>query len=177
MFAPKSNNRRISLLVLWVVLMAVIANHLSVKSTPNGPLLVIDEREIDLLGEMNIRWTAMITDCSPVSTLEPKDALYQQALKAVQDYSPPQSQKAHLVGVWQQDSWLLVEAQFDELLPSVVPLKSTGGDLSIVPQAVWSGYTAPWKATPFIRQYINKQAPELPSALINCFKPTTLGFR
>jgi hypothetical protein len=177
MNVPRSKNRRIYILLLLAVLIGVVSNHLNIRSTENGPLLVIDEKEFDVLGEIDMEWTALITDCSNVSSPQFNEWIYHEAIKVVQNYSPPQSRKTHVASVWQQDSWLLVETEFDELLPSVVPLKQSNGVFNIVPQAVWSGYTTPWKATPFIRKYIKNQAPELPSDLINCFRPQSRRFQ
>ena len=170
-------NRRISVLVLFLVLVGVILNHLSFKNSENGPLLVIDEREVDVLGEINNRWTSLVTDCSSVKTLNSADNNFQAALKVVQDYSPPQSRNSKVASVWVSGSWLLVESEFEELLPAVVPLKKSENGFQVVQEAVWSGYTRPWKAAPFIRQYISKQASEMPLKLLSCFNPQSNAFR
>jgi hypothetical protein len=46
----------------------------------------------------------------------------------------------------------------------------------IVPHAVWSGYTQSWTAAPYIRSYIEQQAPQMPAALTRCFDPQSQSF-
>jgi len=173
----KAKNRRIPIMVLVAVLLGVVLSHLSIKSTENGMLLVVDEREMDALGNLQNRWTSLTSSCDSVQMLHPEDDVYQEALMVLKAYSPPQSHQARVASVWQMGDWLLVESEFIDLLPAVVPLQRTGGGLQIVPEAVWSGYTLPWKAAPFIRQYIQKQSPQTPKSLLNCFEPQSQGFQ
>lgn len=177
MQSPKIKNRRISILVMIVLLLGVTINHLRVESTENGPMLIVDEKKVDILGELNNQWVSITTDCSQTVSLPLKDLHEHGAIRALKAYSPPQSEKAHVTGVWQLGEWFLVESEFDELFPSVVLIKKSANEFQIVPQALWSGYTRPWKAAPFIRQYISKQAPQVPMALINCYKPESKYFQ
>ena len=68
------------------------------------------------------------------------------------------------------------EAEFAELLPAVVLIDFSGAEPHIVSNAVWSGYTKPWKAAPFIREYLVRQVPELPPSLAACFDPQSPSF-
>jgi hypothetical protein len=61
-------------------------------------------------------------------------------------------------------------------VPSVVVLQTLNGKPQILPRAIWSGYTRPWVAAPFIRHYLATQAPEIPLTLLNCFKPQSRSF-
>jgi hypothetical protein len=174
---PKLKNRRISVLVLIAVLVGVLFSHVGYKNTENGLLLVVDAKEIDLIGDLNNRWTSLITPCDSVARLEVGDPDFQEALEALRQYSPPQSQKAKVASIWQMGNWMLVESEFEDLLPALVLLERVDNHPQIVPQALWSGYTIPFKAAPFIRQYIKKQSPNTPTQLLNCFKPQSASFQ
>jgi hypothetical protein len=71
---------------------------------------------------------------------------------------------------------MLIEVEFDTLLPAVVTLKETQGEWSVVPNAIWSGHTHPWVAAPWIRNYLSKQAPDMPANLLECFTPQSKSF-
>jgi len=170
-------NRRISLIVLLLVLVGVVLSHLSWTNADNGPLLLVDGRPVDALGGLSNRWTAWSTRCDLVKRLSPDDAHYIQAKEQIKNYSPPSSEFLSIASVWALSDWILVEVEFKELLPSLVVLQRTQGEWAILPRAVWSGYTKPWKAGPFLRHYIGKQVPELPSELSGCFVPQSQSFQ
>ncbi len=177
MLVPSSSKRRISLVALGVVFLGVLLNHFSIKNTENGPLLVVDEREFDLIGDLQNHWTALSSDCSGIQNLGKEEPNYQKVLSTVKAYSPPQSEKAHVQSMWRFQQWYLVELEFDDLLPSVVPIRSGNDAMAIESQSVWSGYTLPWKAAPYIRQYIKGHIPDIPTPLINCFRPQSSSFQ
>ena len=172
-----TKNRHVFVMVLFMVLAAVIFEHLAWKRTENGSLLVVDEKEFDVLGELSEKWNSLTTSCTKVVQLEPENGIYKFAVEKIKAYSPPQSRMAHVASAWTLDPWILVELEFDDLLPAVVLLKRTDQSISIVEHAVWSGYTLPWKAAPFIRAYITSKAPEMPKELINCFQPHAASFQ
>jgi hypothetical protein len=174
---PSKKNRRVFVMVLCMVLAAVIFDHVAWKRTENGPLLVVDGKEFDALGALSELWNSSSRDCRMTSQLAPKDAVYGQAEEQIKLYSPPQSRTTHVASAWMQGPWILMELEFDDLLPAVVLLKRTDQSLSIVEQAVWSGYTSPWKAAPYIRAYILSKAPEMPQELIQCFQPHSAAFQ
>jgi hypothetical protein len=76
-----------------------------------------------------------------------------------------------LKAAWRSGPWLLVEAQFDTLLPSIVLIRDVAGQLQIEPQGIWSGETHPWRAAPLIRNYLAQKVPTAPTALLACFEP------
>jgi hypothetical protein len=45
-----------------------------------------------------------------------------------------------------------------------------GDTPALVPRGVWSGNTAPWLAAPWIRDYLRRQVPDLPQALVDCLE-------
>lgn len=80
-------------------------------------------------------------------------------------------------GAWTIDAWTLFEIEFTDLLPAEVLIQTKEGKSFIVPTAVWSGYTKPWKSAPCIRKYITNNASKVPLALTNCFEPQSLSFQ
>ena len=168
--------KRTSLSVLLLVLLAIGASHLGWATRDNGMLLDIDGREIDVAGLAADQWTRWTRSCKHVKRLEPQDPQYQRAVSLIAAYSPPHSATVRLAGVWGMDTWALAEAEFADLLPAVVLIDFSGAAPHIVSQAVWSGYTKPWKAAPFIRDYLLRQVPDLPPPLAACFDPQSSSF-
>ncbi|WP_333842125.1 hypothetical protein [Limnohabitans sp.] len=167
---------RVSIPLLALVICGVFATHIQIEPTENGNLLAIDGRKVDLLGHVNNQWVALTRSCQNVTMLGVDEALLRQAQSTIQNYSPPNSQSAQIASAWSSGAWLLVEVEFDDLLPAVVTLTQANGALSVVPNAIWSGYTQPWVAAPFIRDYLSRQAPEMPSDLVKCFTPRSKSF-
>lgn len=168
--------KRVSLAVLGLVLAGVTASHLSWEEKDNGYLLVIDGREVDVLGKLRNDWNSVLRNCARVSFLSAQDPRYLQAKSTIQAYSPPQSSSAQLAGVWAAGDWTLAEVEFAQLLPAVVLMHTVNGATAIVPGAVWSGYTQPWKAAPHIRRYLSQQEGSAPRDLFDCFEPQSASF-
>lgn len=169
--------KRTSVLVLLLVVLAVGASHIGWIARDNGTLMVLDGREIDVAGIADNQWTQFTRNCNGVVRLHPEDKRYQNTAKLISSYSPPHSASVRITGVWSTDKWVLAEAEFAELLPAVVLLDFSGVGPKIVSNAVWSGYTKPWKAAPFIRDYLLKQVPDLPPSLAACFDPQSRAFK
>ena len=170
-------NKRVSLTVLLCVTLGVTGSHLSWVERDNGHLLLVDAREVDVLGQAENQWVRLRRSCAGVAQLSPHDAGFQQAQAVIQAYSPPHSQSARLAGVWTAGDWTLAEVEFTQLLPAVVLIHTTGTRAEIIPNAVWSGYTQPWMAAPYIRRYLGTQAPGVPARLLVCFEPQSMAFR
>jgi hypothetical protein len=168
--------KRVSLTVLGLVLVGVVISHVSWEQKDNGYLLVIDGREVDLLGALRNDWNRAWRSCQRVSLLTAHDPRYVQAKATIQAYSPPQSNAAQLAGVWAAGDWTLAEVEFAQLLPAVVLMQTVNGATAIVPGAVWSGYTQPWKAAPHIRRYLSQQGGAAPRELFDCFEPQSAAF-
>jgi hypothetical protein len=168
--------KRVALPLLLLVLVGVIASHLGIKSADNSHLLVVDGREIDVLGKIQNQWVAATTSCQSVAQLHVSDPPYAEVAKLIQSYSPPSSQSAQIASLWTMGAWTLAEVEFKDLVPSVVALQTLNGKPQILPRAIWSGYTRPWVAAPFIRHYLATRAPEIPITLLNCFKPNSRSF-
>jgi hypothetical protein len=151
--------------------------HMEWTSSENGTLLVIDNRAFDFFGAVDNQWNRLTRSCHTVNRLTATQEKYQSALSLIKNYSPPNSMSAKIASAWSLDTWTLVEVEFADLLPAVVLIHTQNDQPSIVPNAVWSGYTKPWKSAPYIRKYIFKNADGLPQALPDCFEPQSLSFQ
>jgi hypothetical protein len=168
---------RVSLPLLALVIFGVALTHIHVVQTDNGALLSIDGREVDIWGKVKNHWVAQTRSCKYVTVINADSTAYRQAQSLIQAYSPPSSQSAKIASAWSSGPWLLVEVESDVLLPAVVTLKQSNGEFDIVPNAIWSGYTQPWVAAPFIRDYLSRQAPDMPADLLACFTPQSKSFQ
>jgi len=168
---------RVSIPLLALVICGVLLTHIHVVPTDNGNLLSIDGRKVDVLGELKNLWVSQTRNCKDVTQVNADSAVYRQALSLIQAYSPPSSQSAKIASAWSNGSWLVIEVEFETLLPAVVTLKARNGEFTIVPNAIWSGYTQPWVAAPFIRDYLSRQSPDMPSDLVACFTPQSQSFQ
>ena len=126
--------------------------------------------------EIKNQWKAQTTNCKDVKKLNDEAGTFVKAKSLVQSYSPPSSKSARILSAWSKGAWILMEVEFDSLLPAVVVLRETLGEWSIVPNAIWSGFTYPWVAAPFIRDYLSRQVPEIPASLLDCFTPQSKSF-
>jgi hypothetical protein len=170
--------KKVAWTMLVLVLLGVVASHVSWEEKDNGYLLVLDGREVDFLGQLGNVGNRVRRNCERVSFLSPQDPRYEDVKTTIQAYSPPQSGSAKLAGVWATGDWRLAEVEFDQLLPAVVLMHSQNGTNTIVPNAVWSGYTQPWKAAPHIRRYLALQGgASVPTDLYDCFEPQSESFQ
>jgi len=156
-------------IVLWLSLVGVLFSHVGLQADENGHLLNLDGRAIDVMGEWGQLQTKLTRNCTHVHALNLDEPLSLSAIRAIQNYSPPDSLSAKLQSLIQEGEWLLAEVQFESLLPTVIVLHQTGGQLELLDQSIWSGSTAPWKAAPRIRAYLHQTAPNVSDHLIECF--------
>lgn len=168
--------RRTQWIVLSVVLMAVFASHVNWIEDDLGYLLTVDERPIDLFGNIKNEVTQATRNCESVVRILPTQHMYLIAQALIDSYSPPDSSQAQIASVLAMDSWLLVEVEFKSLLPAVVLIQNANSLPSIFAEGIWSGYTNPHKSAPFIRNYLHHRAVAAPSELINCFDPQSKSF-
>ena len=168
--------KKVALPLLAIVLIGVIASHISFKSADHSHLMVVDGIEIDVLGKMQNQWLAYTQNCDGVSQPQTGQENFQAVQIAIQSYSPPQSQSAQIASMWTLGEWTLAEVEFEALLPAVVTLQKSSNEQKIMPRGIWSGHTKPWMAAPLIRTYLTTQAPEVPVKLLNCFIPRSKSF-
>lgn len=169
--------QKAQLILLIIVLIAVAASHINWIKDDLGYLLTIDDRPIDLIGYLHNQMNMLTRNCESVVRLTPSQGKYQMAENLIRAYSPPDSNQAQLASVWSMNSWLLVEVEFKNLLPAVVLIQNSNSAPSIFAEGIWSGYTNPHKAAPFIRDYLSHQVKSAPAQLINCFDPQSESFK
>ncbi|WP_146182797.1 hypothetical protein [Limnohabitans sp. Jir72] len=166
---------RMAIALLLATAIGVTLSHLQVQATDHGFLLDVDGRPVDVQGWWSDTLNGLQRDCARVQRLPTQDAQLAPALHALQAESPPASRTARITAAWVAGPWLLVQAEFDELLPAVVLLQSHDGTWTVVPQGVWSGQTHPWRAGPLIRSYLQGRVPNAPATLLSCFEPQAIG--
>ena len=86
--------KKVALPLLAIVLIGVIASHISFKSVDHSHLMVVDGIEIDVLGKIQNQWLSYTQNCEDVSQPQAGQANFQAIQNAIQSYSPPQSQSA-----------------------------------------------------------------------------------
>lgn len=169
---------RIAIALLVGTVIGVTLSHLQVQATDHGFLLDVDGRPVDVLGWWSDAVNSLKRDCAQVQNLPTQNAQLAAALRTLQEESPPASRTARITGAWMTgslaDTWLLVQAEFDELLPAVVLMQLRNGVWTVVQQGVWSGQTHPWRAGPLIRAYLQGRVPNAPATLLSCFEPRTI---
>jgi hypothetical protein len=168
--------KKVALPLLAIVLIGVIASHISFKPADHSYLMVLDGIEIDVLGKIQNQWLSHTQNCEGVSQPQAGQANFLAIQNAIQSYSPPQSQSARIASIWTLDEWTLAEVEFEALLPAVVILQTDNNEPKIVPRGIWSGLTKPWMSAPLIRIYLKTQVSEVPIKLLNCFVPRSKSF-
>jgi hypothetical protein len=160
--------RHVALIVLALTAAIVVDLHVDWRRADNGVLMRVGEHDVDVWGHTRQAWTHFTRRCGSVRVVGAGDADWGASLAAIHGYSPPDSLTAQLVGLTRQGDWLLAQVVSDRLMPAVVVLQSQGTGVALVPTGIWSGNTAPWLAAPWIRDYLQRQVPQLPSALADC---------
>ena len=166
---------RVARAILVATLIGVALSHVEWSQADNGHLLVVDGRPVDVQGWLNNLLNRVQRDCTVVQTLQAQDPLLLAPLQALREHSPPASRSARVAGAWASDGWMLLEVEFDALLPAVVLMQKTGTNWALLPQGVWSGQTHPWQAAPLIRAYLSRQVASAPAALLACFDPQSVS--
>jgi hypothetical protein len=163
--------RRVGLVVLLGLSVGLLTQHVRVEQHDHGWLLNIYESQVDVQGHLSDSWSRVNRLTRPCQTLQTVPISTQSPLlQAIQLYSPPDSQSAHLLQVALHGPWALAEVSFDKLSPAVVLLKQTDGVWRIPETGVWSGTTHPWRASPFIRSYLLSRNPSAPTDLLLCWQ-------
>ena len=109
--------KKVSLPLLVIVLTGVIASHLNIKAVDHSYLMVVDGIEIDVLGKIQNQWLAHTQNCKGVTESNESEANFQAIHKAIQAYSPPQSQSAQIAGIWTLGKWSVAEVEFELFCP------------------------------------------------------------
>lgn len=170
-------NRKVSVILLVLLLPVVISTHVSWSEKDNGLMFNVDGRDVDFVGTVKDKWRTTTNTCKSVSELDGEDPKFKLIKTAIQSFSPPDSMAIKEIYVWRSGEWAVAEVEFEKLLPAVVPIMITASSTTVVGDAIWSGITAPWKSGPFIRTYLSQRSSNIPAELLNCFEFQTVSFR
>jgi len=165
--------KHVALTVAVLTDVLVIDSHVDLTERDGRTALLVNGRLHDVQGWLAETSNRIVRRCEAVRP--PGDADAQALLKAVSGYSPPDSQDGRLVQAWQLGQWAVAEVHFSRLKPTLVVLHQDP-DWRVWPQAVWSGSTAPWRVNDFVRRYLQRQAPKVPSELMACVEVDPLHF-
>ena len=160
---------RATFTLLLTMLVLLPLSHLEIEASDDSWLLRVDGRPVDVAGYFSEKYTNLTRHCSQVPALGPTDRLYNDALTAIRQYSPPDSLSAQLVHVIRQDHWLLAQTRFLGLQNAVVLLTQSEQGLTIPEGGIWSGTTHPHRPEPVIRRYLQGRVPAAPADLTGCF--------
>ena len=160
----------LTLLVLTAV--GVVASHLEVERHDDSYVLNVDGVRFDVLGHANDQLIRVTRRCANVNQQPTHDPTAEAVKTALRGYSLPDSQRLVLRQLSSSGSWFLAEVEFSDLQPAVVLLENGENGFTINNGSVWSGPVDPWVAGPWIRRYLLKRAPQVPSVLWACFDPS-----
>lgn len=169
-------NKTVSLALVCLLTPMVVLSHINWSQTDNGWLFNVDGRDVDFVGIIQEQWRKTSSSCSSVIELESSDPRHKEIKVLVQSYSPPDSIQLTAIHVWTSGTWAVAEVEFEKLLPAVVTIKNIDKDPAVVEDAIWSGFTKPWVAGPFIRSYLGKSKGQAPRVLLDCFELQTKSF-
>lgn len=167
--------KHVSLTLLLVTALGVLNAHVDLPELDGRRFVHAQARLYDPLGWLQDHWTRLTRRCASAETVAQERA--QQALRAIQDFSPPDSHSARLMQLQAAGPWLLAEVEFERLSPAVVLLREAAGRTEVQGQAIWSGSTAPWRPAPLIRSHLANRAPDVPATLVACFTPRAALFQ
>jgi hypothetical protein len=163
-----SMKRHVAATVLGVIGLLTLDNHIDWVRQDHGVLLEINGQRHDPQGWLSEHWRQWRQDCRAVSAPALNSDVALGILQTIQQHSLPDSRDAQLLQLRQQTDWAIAEVRFQTLNPSIVVLRQHHGHWLIQDTAVWSGSAAPWHAAHFVRRYLQRQAPQLPTALLHC---------
>jgi len=169
-------NKTTASCALLVSLTLILASHVETQVIDGERIVVVDAVYFDLRGYLQERTTNLINlataQCNTVEYLSTSNSDYSKTLKAIQEYSPPDSNSAKIVQLARDDEWLWAEVIFNQLKPVVVLLKHTPNGLTIWDGAIWSGPTHPWRVKNTIEKYLKTKSPPASHRLLECVAPS-----
>ena len=169
--------KHVAVTLLVLTTLGVLRAHVDIERQDGGYFLSFQGKKHDVLGALENQSNTWLRRCAAVQALDAASLQGQAVWRAVENFSPPQSRQGRILRLLQHENWLLAELEFTALNPAVLLLQATPGPLHIVDTAVWSGSTAPWRAAPLIRRYLQARAPQAPAVLLDCFDPVGALFQ
>jgi hypothetical protein len=154
----------------------IFGSHLETQIIDGKRIFMVDSVYFDLTGlveEKKIDWLNLILSrCDSIETLKPQDPDYQDSWKAIQLFSPPDSNSAMITQIARDGEWIWAEVKFQQLEPVVVLLKRDHEGLKISDGAIWSGPTYPWRVKNSIERYLKTKAPPSSHRILECMAPS-----
>ena len=169
--------KHVAITLLVLTTLGVLKAHVGIERQDGAYFLSYQGKQHDVLGAFLNQTNAVLRQCGSVQVIDINSPQADAALKAIQNYSPPDSNHARLLGLQQQGLWVLAELEFSTLNPAVALLTSDQPTARVVEDAIWSGSTAPWQSANLIRRYIQDRAPQAPKELMDCFDPANALFK
>lgn len=160
--------RHVAATLMGVLGFLIIDSHVDWVHHDNGALLQVSGQTFDPQGWAAEHWRQLRRDCRLVQMPATDSATARAVMHTIQQHSLPDSLEAQWLQWHQLADWGIAEVEFKTLNPSIVVLRQVNGQWQIQDTAVWSGSTSPWLAANFVRRYLRQQAPDLPSALLDC---------
>jgi hypothetical protein len=163
--------RYVGLVILCVLLAGVILNNVRFQHQDRGWLLNVYESPLDVHGFAADQWAKFQREFLNCPALQSHgEQTLSSVVQAIQNYSPPDSASVQLLWLGVLQSWAVAEVWFDTLSPAVIVLKRQDNQWQIADTGIWSGTTYPWRASPFIRQFLSSRNPDVPSRLLYCWQ-------
>jgi len=148
---------------------------LDVERRDDAWLLRVAGQPMDARGALSVAWQNAWRDCTRLSRLDPDDPGALRSVRALREFSPPDSLSAKvlLADAW-PGGWFVLQAEFSALEPVVVLVRHSDGRVGVVAEGVWSSTTRPWNSAWRIRRFLASRVPQAPGALVNCIDPLPL---
>lgn len=170
-------NKRVIASIVLLSTTAILSTHLGLEVLDNRPLVTVDDVRVDLVGHLLDTVNTLARDCTQTQVVSPQSTLFSQTRTFIEAYSAPASTNPNILKLRTQEDWLLAEVEFAQLQTAVILLDKAALNQAGKQVWVWSGPTAPWLPSPFIREWLAKHAPSAPRTLIDCFDAYSASYR
>lgn len=170
-------NKRVIASIVLLSTTAILSTHLGLEVLDNRPLVTVDDVRVDLVGHLLDTVNTLARDCTQTHVVSPQSTLFSQTRTFIEAYSAPASTNPNILKLRTQEDWLLAEVEFAQLQTAVILLDKAALNQAGKQVWVWSGPTAPWLPSPFIREWLAKHAPSAPRTLIDCFDAYSASYR
>lgn len=151
--------------LLTLVALLIVYRH--VEKVDDGYIISIESSVFDPVGELKLAYTRASRNCHAVKKIGEAEmfaALASSNLRVGSADATPRPRAG-----WMQDSWILVETDFENLEPAVILLESTANTYKVA--ALYGGTAAPFNDVQVIHTHLSHQRPDAPKQLINCYEP------
>jgi len=170
-------NRKMIASICLLTTTAILSTHLGLEVLDNRPLVTVDDVRVDLVGHLLDAVNTLQRDCANMTELLPETSRHNEVRSFIETYSAPASNNPSILKMLTHKNWILTEVEFAQLQTAVMLIEGPNLNIASKQVLVWSGPTAPWLPSPFIREWLAKTAPAAPRALIDCFDAHSNTYR